>query len=184
MEQIGPRGKKQLQRVVYNKNMNKKRLTIIIVALFLFALTIFFLNKKNKDEKNESVQRFTPSPLPTTELPKSSFNFQKPEGFKINISGLEVNNFYNFDTEVNERGDVTFVKNALYQILYFSEEDEFLISVLSSPFEQARSRAELDFLNKLEINKNQACQLKVNISTPNFVNPNESGKNYKLSFCQ
>ena len=50
--------------------------------------------------------------------------------------------------KINERGDVTFVDRQNFQILYFSNENEFLISILDSPFEENRQEAEKEMLKQ------------------------------------
>lgn len=183
MEQFGPPGQ-QPEPVVYNKDMNRKKILLLFAIFVVLILISFFLvnyfNNKNKKE----IGTPTYSPVPSGNLPTSSTSFQKPKGQKIVISGIEVNNFYNKNPQINQREDVTFVDTSKFQILYFSQENEFLISIMDSPFETVRLEAERQFLKELGINEENACGLKVTISTPGFVNPEESGRNYKLSFCQ
>lgn len=169
------------QLVVYNKNMNKKKIIIFSLASILIVFVFYFFiskrNSKNNLATNDNL------PLPTGVLPTAFPTFKKPVGPTIPISDVNVNNFYNLNPKINERGDVTFVDRQNFQIIYFSKENEFLISVLGSPFEEKRQEAEKEFLKQLNIVEEKACQLKVVISTPTFANPNESGQNYRLSFC-
>ncbi|MFH1971552.1 MAG: hypothetical protein ABIJ05_04180 [Patescibacteria group bacterium] len=160
--------------------MNKKKI-IIFVALILIVFVFYLVLSKRNSKNNPTINNNLP--LPAGVLPTASPTFKKPIGPTIPISDVNVNNFYNLNPKINERGDVTFVDRQNFQILYFSKENEFLISILGSPFEESRQEAEKEFLKQLNINEEKACQLKVIISTPNFANPNESGQNYKLSFC-
>lgn len=59
----------------------------------------------------------------------------------------------------------------------------YLISIVQSPFEEVRLKAEAFFLEKLNIDKEAACKLKVNITTMRFANPNQAGQTFPLSFC-
>ena len=87
-------------------------------------------------------------------------------------------------TVVNARGDLLLYNNESYQILKLKKTSEYIISVYDSPFEKYRQQAEWKLLTLLEISPKDACFLKVKISTPEFVNPEESQKMYPLSFCQ
>jgi len=71
-----------------------------------------------------------------------------------------------------------------YQIIYFKKNDEFLISILKSPFEQLRKTAEKEFFEMTESDKAIICQLNVVITTPLFANPELAGQIFRLSFCQ
>ncbi len=103
---------------------------------------------------------------------------------KIKISGVEVNDFQKGGVSKNNQGDSLFVNTSDYQIAYIPKDNLFMISILGSPFTEVQKRAETNFLRELGIEKEKACQLKVSITTPYFANPAESGKTYKLSFCQ
>ncbi|MEK7129589.1 MAG: hypothetical protein AAB803_01085 [Patescibacteria group bacterium] len=75
------------------------------------------------------------------------------------------------------------MKKQTYDITYVPSLDEYAIVVYGSPFEPARKEAERAFLQKLGVAPEQACRLKVTVSTPVFVNPEESKQTYGLSFC-
>lgn len=78
----------------------------------------------------------------------------------------------------------TFPDREGYQIFYFEDLEQFLISITASPFEQYRLRAEIDFLESLNISQREACSLDVVITTPARDNPEYAGKEYELSFCE
>jgi len=161
--------------------VNKKNLLIAAISLVIISLVFYLVLNKNKNTNDQPIN--VNNPLPNEELPTASPNFQKPIGPTLPISDVNVKNFYNLDPKINERGDVTFVDRQNFQILYFANENEFLISILGSPFEENRQEAEKELLKQLEITEEKACQLKVIISTPSFANPDESGQNFNLSFC-
>jgi hypothetical protein len=71
-----------------------------------------------------------------------------------------------------------------YKISYFSKTQEYLISVLKSPFSYYRTQAEIAFLKEVGIASDEACLKKITITTPSFINPEEAGQIYKLSYCK
>ncbi|MBI5619372.1 hypothetical protein HY950_00235 [Candidatus Gottesmanbacteria bacterium] len=75
------------------------------------------------------------------------------------------------------------MKKQTYDIMYVPSLDEYAIVVYGSPFEPARKEAEQAFLQKLGVAPEQACRLRVTVSTPVFVNPEESKQTYRLGFC-
>lgn len=102
---------------------------------------------------------------------------------RVTISGVEVNNFLGTG-QASDKEIVTVKKTENYTIIYHTKTSLFLISILSSPFREQRALAELEFIEKLGIEKEDACKLNVSITTPRFANEAEAGKNYKLSFCE
>ena len=161
--------------------MKKKKIIIVLIVLILLTLT-FFLIKDRKTQETETIfEKNIPSEETSSSvlLPTNSQNSST-----ITISGVKMKDFYKSDPKVNERGDVTLADEEGFDILYFSKENSFLISILGSPFESVRIDGEREFLNLLNINETEACKLDVAITTPLFANRNEAGKIYKLSFCE
>lgn len=72
-----------------------------------------------------------------------------------------------------------------YQISYsFSgNTDSFFITLNAEPLDKVLSKAEANFLNKLQIKQDQACSLPVIITVPNAVNANVVGLEFGFSFC-
>ncbi len=152
--------------------MNLKRLLLIagiIVALVILVFLIVFRIAYKPPKEREEIPIPTPVRIPAQ---------------KINISGVEVNNFLAFPIATNVKGDALFVKEEDYQIVYLKPFNQFVISILGSPFNSVRKKAEARFLTNLNISQEQACKLKVQVSTPNFANPDYAGRKYVLSFCQ
>ncbi len=81
------------------------------------------------------------------------------------------------DTQLIERTDQ-------FSIMYYPKEQAFNITVTGSQIRQARAAAESEFLRMLDIDKNQACQLRVSLMVPYAVAPDLAGRNYALSFCK
>ncbi|MDQ3008375.1 MAG: hypothetical protein M3Q81_02150 [bacterium] len=102
----------------------------------------------------------------------------------IRSSGVTIVNFYLGNKPRNSRGDVTLSETDEYSIIYFANEDSFLITITGANFSQVRDKAELDFISQLGINPDQACELKASITVPAYANPDLAGQPQELSFCQ
>jgi len=86
--------------------------------------------------------------------------------------------------KINNQSNALIINQPGYQILYLKEFGQFLISILKSPFEEMRQKAEQKFLEITQANENTACQLNTIITTPFFANPDLAGQTFYLSFCQ
>ena len=72
-----------------------------------------------------------------------------------------------------------------YRVTYMPKyENEFLINILGSPFPEKRTIAEDAFVEFLGTTRTDACWLYSVITTTETANPQYSGKNYMLSFCE
>lgn len=155
-----------------------RKIAFVIVSFVVFILLIFiftFLSsfKKPAPSPDSSTPSTTPSP---TNIPLTD---------EITISNIPVKNFYKKAEKIDNAGNVYFVDEPnKYQILYEEKFDQFLISILGSPFEELRIEAEQKLISDLGITTAEACLLNVVITTPAFANPDFSGKPYKLSFCE
>lgn len=163
-----------------------------IVFTFLFILIIFLLAFTTSNKQNISTTTPSSAPTPTIfyvppSIPTPIIPTPTPvdkTSSSISIYGVTVNNFYKTAQPVDTEGDVQLekVQNS-YQILYLPQFNEFLISILGSPFDTIRTQAENELLSQLGISQQQACQLNVSEGTPQRINPNEAGISYPLSFC-
>lgn len=70
-----------------------------------------------------------------------------------------------------------------YQITYHAPDGVFTVSLEAEPLRQTREHAERRFLALLGITQNQACMLRVNVTTLWSVNPTYAGRNLGFSFC-
>ncbi|OGM09778.1 hypothetical protein A2W13_01190 [Candidatus Woesebacteria bacterium RBG_16_36_11] len=163
--------------MIKNFISNNKRVLIIGVVIVVLAIWIIGLII-GKNETSEVI--LTPSPVSTT-TPKP---LNIPESPKINVSGIEVNNFYKEAIIIGGDGYALFDKTDKFKIAYIPVDKSFLISILDNPFEDVKKEAEKAFLQKLGITQEEACLLNVNIATNIRINPSYAGKNYKLSFCE
>jgi len=154
--------------------MTTKKKKLLFASIILIIVLVFVA--KFLPSREGSISQTSPTPAPTPFLGKAT-------GEKMTVSGVAINNLYNKEISTNPRGDTLFSQSKDYQILYFAQEKQFLISIIGSPFDQKRALAEQNFLKILGIDKEAACQLKTVVSTPSFANPDQSGINYSLSFC-
>lgn len=154
--------------------MNKKIVLILAgIALLFIVGAIFFLLTFNKP----AVKTPPPSSFPDT----TPTRVDTSSG-KINISGIKTNNFLLNPIRSNSRGDVVFVKTSEYQITYLKIFSEFIVNISTSSA-TAREGAELEFLTKLGITKEDACKLKISISAPYAPGQNPALQKRALSFC-
>lgn len=155
--------KKQFKKTLAQKRTKYKKTTItLLVATFLVGTLL-------------AVGYFKPNTVSNEQLDTTT---RRPRQEKVDASALIKN-----PQVINDKGDILVTESKDFKILYFPKTNQFLVSILSSPFEKARLSAEEEFLKTLSIDKKLACELNVLITTPVFINPNEAGKEYRLSFC-
>lgn len=165
--------------------MDNKKKKILIISGVIFVLIVILVNILLPGEGDEP----EPSPF-SQEAPDSYFsteNYQDtetPETETVKAGGSIVKNFYSEGNKVSPKGDVIIAETSSYTIFYFKSDDSFLISITTSPFEDNRLLAEEDFLQQLEIDEDKACRLNTATTTPAFVNPDEAGKNWPMTFCE
>lgn len=167
--------------------MDKRKLIVIIGIIIIITSFVFiFLIRKLKPQPEITLvptptQYIYISPTPFPQITRVQFSV--PPGNKINVSGIDINNVYKFTKIINDRGDVDFLKNNDYEFTYLPEFQKFYITILSTPFENVRIRAENSFIQTLGITRSEACKLKVDTATTIAVDPQHAGKSYALSFC-
>jgi len=160
-----------------NFSSNKKKILIVITVILIVAIWIVGSIIARKEELQKKTLQ-TPMPSPT-QIP-----YLIPESATIEVGGVEVNNFYKDAILTGNDGYALFDKTPKYKIAYIPVDQSFLISIIDNPFEAVRKEAERAFLQKLGVNQENACQLRVNIATNVRVDPTHAGQNYKLSFCE
>lgn len=164
--------------------MNKK-IKIVFVVLFFVTIIIGIIMRTRSQPEPKVEVSSTPSPtIQAKDLPVPYANLTLPKGDTITIDNVEVKNIYDSALRINDMGDVLVAENNNHRISYLKNGDYFIITILGTPFEDSRSRAEKDFLKKMEIDEDAACKLDVRIGTPYYVNAKEAGNRYKLSFCE
>lgn len=142
---------------------SKTRYIIIAVGIFLIVMgvLVFFTQKKKS------------APLPENITIKGK------------VEDITIANPLKNPAEIITEKDVVIAETDKYDILYFKyQEESFLITIKDKyNIQSARDLAENDLLKKLNISKEDACELNVSLGVPNFVSEKLSGKNYGLSFC-
>ena len=156
----------------------KARIKFLIYLFIIFVFVLFTLLIFHKLKLTSPGLQTPPIPTPTL-MPIPSI---QPMG-KINISGIMVNNFLEYSKQPDRRGDYIVINNQSFQVVYLSAGNQFIITILYSPFPQVREQAEKSFLQSLGITRKSACLLNVSVGTPKFANPSYAGKSYPLSFC-
>lgn len=146
-----------------------------ILILFLLACIVVFVWMILGMISNKNLRPTVPVVATPTPYPVSAK--------RITVSGVEMNDFFASPKRIDSKGDVAFEETQDYQLVYIKPFNYFIVSVLGSPFEEARSKAEIAFLNSLGVSKEDACKLDVVVNTPSFANPDFAGKDYPLSFC-
>lgn len=141
-----------------------RRLLIIIIIILAFDIFIttayFWYNQKKLTENNQAQENV----------------LEKIEDAK--------NNALSEIIETNNQGDSLIVNKSSYQIIYHKNLDQFMISILKSPFEDIRQIAEQEFLQITQADVATVCKLDAVVTTPYFANPDLAGKIFPLSFCQ
>lgn len=170
------RAKENMQLFVGGLNKKEKVLFFLFVSVIvIFGTTLVFFGLQNKSTNETTLG--TPSLFQALQ---NGLGGAK----KLNIDGVETEDFLKTSKDANSNGDKLVTDQKDYQIVYYPSQKSFLISVVSSPFEENRKKAEEEFLTRLNIRQEEACKLKVTITTPYFANPKESGKGYGLSWCK
>lgn len=145
--------------------MNNRKLYFWLggVVVFLLLLYSFYLAFR------EGAQ--TPAPtsdkmlLPSTQGPP-----------------VEVNNFLAKPKERLSYGAIL-AETDWHKIIFFSEDEGFIITLKQKPLDRAQTLAESEFLKKLGISPDDACLLQAYITVPRDVDEAAAGANYPLSFC-
>lgn len=156
----------------------KKFLLLSVVLIFFLIILLFFLRFSRQQTTQPNVILPTPTPV---QIPQIS-------PVKINISGVQVDDFISHPITTNPQGDVEFVRKQdsqaiYYQIVYLKQFNSFIIDLHSSS-QEVRTEAELEFLNKLGVTKEEACKLTVHVSAPYIPNPDLVVQKRSLSFCE
>lgn len=173
---------------------NRIKLSIILFSVVLvtgLVLIFAFLQQKNSSIKqpvappqSSPAVSFYPKPTFAPLIsPTASVSLPSAQDEKITVSNIKMNNFYRSPIRVYSSGDVVVAQSDSYQIAYLPLFNKFIISIVSSPFQDKIKGAEEDFIKALGISREEACRLNAVVNTPFFANPDESGKDYPLSFC-
>lgn len=189
-------------------DLHGKKYTIIIIVSSVVLISIFFLSSlliesrvKTKETKqatptsamSETSTQLSPTPIPANyyvlPTPLSDANIPTapptpiPQEGDIILDGIAVKDFTKTAARITEDGDVILAETTSYQIVFYKQSQEFVISIIGLDFEKSRINAESAFLVNLGIDKPNACRLFVTEYVPNTVKNKHSGEVLPLSFC-
>ena len=154
----------------------------IIILLVILGAVVYFVFLRG-----EAIPPFGLGELPGITLPPTRATSTLPQGDFLSIGTREgtvtVKNFYKNAVDINTERDVLVTRTPEYDIVYFASDGGFSISILATPFEAVRAKAEQAFLERLGVGREDACRLAVYIGVPRWVDENLAGRNYRLSFC-
>ncbi|GEM_PF-1241155 len=146
------------------KNAKFYKLLGVIILVLLFLYSIFKALTSNPKPPAQSLPSAGAINIPTPSGPVQARDFTK--------------------TPIQQLGDSMLIAKTLdFEIVYFTKEQTFLVTVESQPVQKARDLAEQAFLDHLKIREADACRLQVSLFVPYNLSPDLSGKDYGLSFC-
>ena len=150
---------------------------IAIILIFSVAVIVLLLLQKRIEPQGPKMGASTIS-----QEKKPANSKEGKITIKTQDGDVDINDVYLVSEEIIS-GNVTIKTTPEYQIVYSSERQNFIISILSSDLQNARSKAEQEFLKILGIGEEKACLLDVTLGVSKDANPNAAGRNYGLSFC-
>src|SRR3989344_3989234 len=80
---------------------------------------------------------------------------------KIDINGVAVNDFFKFSVYVKEGEYAQVISTDSYQVYYFNDNNQFLVSIINRPFDEKRKIAEEELLQILGTDQIEACKLDI-----------------------
>jgi len=149
---------------VKSNGVNNRKIYFLLGGLAVFLLLAYSLYSAFKDSEKEPLGPDQKIVIKTPTIP------------------VQTNNFLNKPKERLSYGAVL-AENDWYKIIFFSEDEGFLITLKQKPLSQAQALAESEFLKQLGVDQAEACLLKVYIAVPRDVDENAAVKSYPLSFC-
>ena len=171
--------------------MNRKKIIILAIILGIFLVSIIAIVSLNSKKNNGVATNSEPSENTQQNDSASSgsgtYNQPSPTDKTISIKTpngtVDIDNIYKNPAASLSLGGVSFQDTDNYDEAYYPQDQVFLIVITDSNIQEGRQQAESQFLQALNISKNQACLLKVNLSVPESISEAAAGKNYGLSFC-
>ncbi len=189
--------------------MNNHKLliaTLILSVLVIVVGILLFIKIQNANQSSSSIRPSSASSFPISNTTNSSDQTtSKPETISValeNGNTVMANDFiHNGVTKEDPQntgnyylaGSIGYclsdgscpsgATSTEYHIVYFSQDQSFIISLISEPIGQARIDAEEFLLKTLGLNQQQLCKLKYNVLTTSSVNSEYAGENLGFSFC-
>lgn len=156
-------------------------MVIVIIIIIILALALLLFQDTGGKKRQEKV---SPTATPTIMWITTTPTLPVFPLEKIEISGVKINDIYSKPISINSSKDVKFFRNENYEFVYLAKYNKFIITILGSPFMSLIKEAEEDFIRILDITKQDACRLNVDITTVISANPEYAGKRFSLSFCK
>lgn len=124
-----------------------------------------------------------PTPIPDNQVPREPPT-PIPQPGDVILDGIAVNDFKKNAVRKTDSGEVILDENDQYQIVFYESLQEFKIFIKGGNFELSRTNAEASFLQKLDLDKDNACRLFVDEFIPQSAQNEYAGKTFGLSFCE
>jgi len=155
-------------------------ITIFLSATVVYSF-VYFKSRTKQDVVQEAPEEKKNNKymlLPIEELSKKDkLSLQTESGT------VDIENIYKNPIERLSKNGIEFVRNENYVMDFYPEDEGFIIALENPDVFSALKKAEEDFLSKLGITKEQACELKVSITIPVSVSEKYGGGVYGFSFC-
>ena len=166
---------------------------IYLIAVLLIILSVWFYWPKAETElptndppkqnvfpviEDREPVNVTEQPSVTTSVPQGYRQVRTADGGTLLVRDITTDPLDVYNDEVYYFADTEY-----YSIVYFKENDLFSIVLEhEEDFNLARLVAEEELLYMLEINKEEACKLSLDVTIPSYINFQWAGS-YGLSFC-
>ncbi|PIW36994.1 MAG: hypothetical protein COW24_02420 [Candidatus Kerfeldbacteria bacterium CG15_BIG_FIL_POST_REV_8_21_14_020_45_12] len=96
---------------------------------------------------------------------------------------VSIADIYKLTSDRLPENTIIFLKDPDFEVMYSPETQGFAITALARDLKSVASRAESKLVQTLDISTEQACTLDIWISVPYSINPDLSGRQYKLPSC-
>jgi len=150
----------------------------LVIAVCIGVLLFLFWPRSSSLPTGPKGDEPIISPLPEGGLPTDGGVSPTTTSLSIDITG-----FLEVATERTRQGDAVLTDNNWYSI-YFNQADSiFIITLLKTPVEEARLKAEADFSKYLNLSKRDLCALDVSLSAPYWVDPLYNRNLSRLDLC-
>ena len=168
-----------------------KMILLVIAAVFLLVVSYFLLMSRSKSPSDSPPENVgttgtstgSISKFPTGNLPAFSVPSKDASKMTITTQGgnIETNNLYANPVETLPGDGVAFVENDSYHMSFYPKNQGLLITIIDPDIQAGRDKAEQNLLDSLDVTKEQACQLTVDLGVPASVSLEAAGQNYGLS---
>lgn len=169
-------------------SMPKKYIFIagLIILVVAGAITWFWYTSRSplappEPAPGSSGSAPVPVPIPgsSPSIPSNSFPVTTQSGGTLNVGNFTATS----QPLPGERSNYVLETSDRFSIEYAGIDQSFSISLNQPPFRETQQAAETAFIQKLNIPKERACNLKVIVGIPSWASDAAVGINYGLSWC-